>query len=1239
MSANVNIKSKCPIGNKVNGTCHDDPRITAKKGTVSGARSYGYCTHNKPLSTFIRDLNYNRKSLQIENGGPPKPLTGTHSMIWETVTYYHEQYGSNGNDITKPLLLGIKFSSWAQHDWYENTGNSIKWKKVDDPTHFPTDNNIPVSPEFKGKLDGLACSLHNLHKIDIHNQRNSYTCSVCSKAKIGFKIDRFPQVPYGYTGFEYTLQDLENSITHPVVYGGTTIRYSDDRAHYQDFKISHEGNYESITVYYWEGEGVRENPLIIEVKTTGHVTFWFENTGDKITWVNITGTPGFPSTNVDHTNSQFKDKLDVLSCKLGGIVEIDLSKHADEEYCHNDGTHTKRIKVALNPNIFGFPNYLTFVHTQKRGNELTIGGFKIGDTPQTGFSGLQSPIKASKITVFLPTCDHNNPFLFHIESKDGNNGKWFKRTAGGNNWEEHSGLTGQTPEGANDYVKQAFSELTKGLTVTPCKAPPSVIQLDINKRPADRHTETVYLSGGIPIHVKKAATSTNGFFKLVHSTAKTPFKLGLNVARDQTIKKTKSPGTPILDVQEVAVYFWTLNHNLPILLGVTTTEEKYYSYGSTTGNIGHGSWINFSFYASKPSTYLLDDQNCQRNHAVPFDLKIPTDPSILYTNTQAPVCVQTTRRITESDSQLTQDPPNSNYTTKAYNMKPHTKISRVTHKGDDTTGINLKDEKISKVRVHSYPGDLDGNDTPLMLQFMKHDGDSEWFESTNKDGTQWAPVTGNTGGFYSSEQPTENLTNKLDSIACSIGIGVTMNLSLDNSMRHVNGTKYCCDSSSVAEMKVTVTDKPDSLNEMPITCYKHEIGGGDSLAGIKYYENGDATKRKNITAAGLYFPISGSLSVYTFYCKDKDPVLIYIEGGKPGVNKWFKKSDDGNKPWVRLSNELPNEIPDNFKECDKKTKLLEQLGKLGCPNSWHCSQNSSGTTMVGISYNNSIPHDPNNSAVSGQGGAGRNQANDTKGDTWSWFSDIFQTTFDSLLKSQKNTKKTTETPENSKTQTAPDDQSHGSTRQLGSSEKSTTEQNYEEASDKRGPGQPVPRESESGTSSLPPEAKPPPPGTGPAAPAEEVGKADTDIQESTGGGSGGSQTDGTTPPEPTIPGATPHEGRIEAQVSSQPSAQLSDSAQEAEPQLPQAVSGLEVVGGAVGLGSIVSSVFGGAGGLTGFGWWIYKRSKGDPLVLGTYPANLYLWFTYIPKLLPLKLHQKSGLWKSFPKSSIHRKRP
>ncbi|EKX72599.1 hypothetical protein BEWA_050670 [Theileria equi strain WA] len=267
-------------------------------------------------------------------------------------------------------------------------------------------------------------------------------------------------------------------------------------------------------------------------------------------------------------------------------------------------------------------------------------------------------------------------------------------------------------------------------------------------------------------------------------------------------------------------------------------------------------------------------------------------------------------------------------------------------------GANTGDD-IQYLAVWYWFGDGSHNQ-PLLAEVLK--GGQYIYRSSKGGGTSWSPLSGKETHQHDKLTGKE-LEQKLDDLNCQHNNAVTLNLTFHNSstlseqnvVRSGRNT-YCCSGShnggkrvSVEKVKVRCTRGHNSAD-----CYKHEIiSGGSRVAKIRYYlgntdTNTHANRRRITSSNELQFPITSSVSVYALYCK-QNPVLIYVEGdGNNGTNEWYQKptgSSNGNEEWTRVGN-LNGITPGDFGklECNQWNKLREALNNIsGCTGLRICS--------------------------------------------------------------------------------------------------------------------------------------------------------------------------------------------------------------------------------------------------------------------------------------------------------------
>ncbi|EKX72228.1 Sec1 family member protein [Theileria equi strain WA] len=205
--------------------------------------------------------------------------------------------------------------------------------------------------------------------------------------------------------------------------------------------------------------------------------------------------------------------------------------------------------------------------------------------------------------------------------------------------------------------------------------------------------------------------------------------------------------------------------------------------------------------------------------------------------------------------------------------------------GELTDGLGINNTDILHLAVGYWKETVATMHNPSLIEIRDTNGDYDYYSS--KNGINWQPLSGNGGSLLSGE----DLEIQLDDLNCQYHKLVTMDLTKSHSEKHTsgeNGTQYCCKeyNSKVQVSELTISCKLQH-NPNHVTAYKHSIVRTSKLAGIKYYDGGLNTNalRKRITAPELNFPIKGPVDIYTFYCKEEAPVLVYIDSPRNDAAK------------------------------------------------------------------------------------------------------------------------------------------------------------------------------------------------------------------------------------------------------------------------------------------------------------------------------------------------------------------
>ncbi|EKX72331.1 methionyl-tRNA synthetase, putative [Theileria equi strain WA] len=948
INAGIDIKKKC------SGKCIDNPLIKATKYEVKNATNYEYCSHSK-IFTWIRELSYGGEPLQIESGGSHKPFTSEYYQLEEVTTYYSSLYDNGKTTIKVPLVIGTKEYSTGSYKWYENTSNNIVWRKIDpkESSNFPVTAADTVDQKFTQKLNNLTCILHKLHKIDLKITLRVYDCSVCGKAKVKIGEDTLPGELNIYKKFEHTPQYKTGDKYH-LFYGYNEVRYENSRRNnpWTNFSISYDDNVKGITVYYWDGDSDRKNPLLINIGLTSGTSQWYENVSrdERNTSWRLVSEQVIGKLSEQH---HLRDRLHLLNCHFNSVVQIKFGVTG----CHvpKDGGHPERVRAVYNGELGKYPEFSAYEYISNKGFEgkpFYVSDFYCDGKKQNFPPGYLSFKKVSKLTYYVGTGDPYNPFLMYLESDDHNDKKWFKRT-NGDTWEESTNekeFQGKDPSQVIQHLDKTFENIKWTLGLKDIgKAPTSGLQLDIRVTPHGNKEEEVYYDDtspetrNIPIKVTKGTDDLQkGFFKNSHKphTYKDTFVV------KHFLKDGDKIGAGIQrDVGDFFVYFWQGAPSEPILLGIKKQNEDHKYYGKNGTKRGL-SWLTGQV-DRMDKQQALDSQNCYINNAIPVELTNPTN-LLQFWCQDKPGCLKG-KKITVVQSNHNLELPsgaNDIYTVDSYKIPPNTKVSRVTYEKKDTDITPPYDENISNLRIYKWKG----SNIPLLVEFVKEGGKgSVFFENIGKSmpHTKWRRIE-DSKDFYdnigSISTFTENFTKKLNEINCYLNDAVTLDLTKTNSEAiskkspSSGNNRYCCTyhekQNDGKGGNISVNNGPVPFNGDSIKYYKHEVTSGIPVAGVYYQDGSDL--RKRIKIPGLENPRNYSVKVYSFYCAGNDPKLIYVDSSVHNVTGWYGKGSDD--IWKKALRGVDD--PDNIKDCQSWTQLNDELRERGCKDYGPCTADS-----------------------------------------------------------------------------------------------------------------------------------------------------------------------------------------------------------------------------------------------------------------------------------------------------------
>ncbi|EKX72863.1 lysyl-tRNA synthetase, putative [Theileria equi strain WA] len=414
-----------------------------------------------------------------------------------------------------------------------------------------------------------------------------------------------------------------------------------------------------------------------------------------------------------------------------------------------------------------------------------------------------------------------------------------------------------------------------------------------------------------------------GFVALTHSLKEGgTFTLSNKLDNNERLEG----GGDILGVEKVSVYYWDgdTEYTKPLLLEVIKSGgppnvEYYYRYESGERELGDKNdekvWKYQGHSGGLSLQTLLDDRNLARNRVIPFNIGDPTKPFNFDSASSKG------KRIKSNEPPTTLS--GSDYTAKTYKIADQNlKLSRVEN-DKKKLDIPIPHDTLEGIKLYSSP--VNPN-VPLMFELKSSNGGKSTFYTTKEENgkNSWTEVGySKSRDFYSGGKdnlkPTDKLSEQLDEVLCSKGY-VTIDLSHSRSTR---GQPYCCDDHK-EEKRVTVSRVSDPSGSSHITFYKHEIKNGYGFAGI-YYKT-DSGERKSIKISGLKSSASDSVKLYTFY-DGRIPKLIFVESTEqPNVKGWYKGGTADE--WTKVLN-APSESPDEVK-ADKDREFEKYVKVLKC---------------------------------------------------------------------------------------------------------------------------------------------------------------------------------------------------------------------------------------------------------------------------------------------------------------------
>ncbi|EKX72507.1 hypothetical protein BEWA_049740 [Theileria equi strain WA] len=239
-----------------------------------------------------------------------------------------------------------------------------------------------------------------------------------------------------------------------------------------------------------------------------------------------------------------------------------------------------------------------------------------------------------------------------------------------------------------------------------------------------------------------------------------------------------------------------------------------------------------------------------------------------------------------------------------------------------------QDNKVTSVSAYYWKHENGGRGLPSKALLVELVSSTETKYYRNSQNGTWTK-------HKISGSPTKE---DLELLNCEINYAVTIDLSFSR-----NNGSYCCKEHGCGREKVSVSKDFITVGSSPIPYLKHEVDQNSKVAAIKYNDGGHnsgAGTRKNITLEDVpNLPNLWCQGIYTFYCSENDPVLIYVDSPGQGVNGWYQKGSGDESQWVKTPSMGINITPEILKTCSHNdfNDLVRALNEAtGCGNLEEC---------------------------------------------------------------------------------------------------------------------------------------------------------------------------------------------------------------------------------------------------------------------------------------------------------------
>ncbi|AFZ80177.1 hypothetical protein BEWA_030300 [Theileria equi strain WA] len=409
-------------------------------------------------------------------------------------------------------------------------------------------------------------------------------------------------------------------------------------------KLNSGNSIKHLAVWYWKEKGGIENPLLVEIIESNNNYKYHANKGGWNQW--------YPHGESQLQGEELEQKLDDLNCNLNKAVTMDITEISIRNRSHSCGNkiEVSSQSITLISNSIVSTNTSSIKYSihkiQDKGYKLAKIKYylqgQLNERKRIKADELKFPIEGP-VDIYTFYCE-NNPILIYVDAFGQK--KWYKRQNKNNhdsNWVVAGELDGVLPEkiknrdcenweklkgvytGLNCTIGDCsiipgskFSSGSTTIKFTSLPPPQVIIKLSENKNAIGG--ETTYIAPtetpSVTIRVTETTYPTQDFLKYEHTLYPNKDEFTLKGVLDDDGKEVEGTGGK---VTSVSAYYWTGNTDRALLVGVTTNAgiNTYYR------NSKNGSWKPYTLRVSsdgKPTKEELELLNCEINDVVQIDV-------------------------------------------------------------------------------------------------------------------------------------------------------------------------------------------------------------------------------------------------------------------------------------------------------------------------------------------------------------------------------------------------------------------------------------------------------------------------------------------------------------------------------------------------------------------------------------------------------------------------------------------